>query len=524
MSASAPATRPRAAAEGSPSAEARAVPPADGPGERSEASFRLVARGVSWVGAGHVVSQIAWFGSLFLIAGLVQPRAFGSVTIAMVMIQVAWLVVGSGTRGSLVVSRSVTRGQVWYALAVNVASGLLMGLVVLLLGSRVIHVFAPGADTLVLQILAFSVAIYGMSIVPLALLQKDLQFKRHAAANAGAAGLSSVVAVVAALMGAGVWALVGRQILFQVLLAGLAWTWARGLLPPPGAVRRAGRRALARPQSASWFFGLALISFVALNIDFVIVGHFTDVAQLGLYSLAFTVAFAPMTQFAWQIGKVLFPTAARTEQLGVVGTRAGKAVRLTAALLFPCVPPAVVLAPILLPELLGSAWRPMVVPCQILLVAGIAHAVLAIIREFMLGSGSVGFCVRVEAVWLLGMALGLYLGVRWDGMTGAAIAHVALVLPLAAAYGIWGTRRIGSGPGQLWQALRGVLGPVAIETVVTVLTLGLAGAAGADAAAASVAAATLGLGTGVALMWRADPSPLALGRSMLATVRAGATA
>src|SRR5436309_407331 len=158
MSANAPVTRPFAAREGSPSAEAHAVPPAGRPGNRPEASLRLVARGLSWVGAGHVISQ--------------------------------------------------------------------------------------------------------------------------AAANAGAAGLSSLVAVIAALMGAGVWALVGRQILFQVLLAGFAWMWARGLLPPPGAVRRAGRRALARPHGASWFFGLALISFAALNIDFVIVGHFTDVARL----------------------------------------------------------------------------------------------------------------------------------------------------------------------------------------------------------------------------------------------------
>jgi O-antigen/teichoic acid export membrane protein len=522
MSASAPPKILVPAQEGRSPARAAPAPAAGTPDRHPEASLPLVARGVSWVGAGHVVSQAAWFGSLFLIAGLVAPRAFGSVTIAMVMIQVAWLVVGSGTRGSLVMSSSVTRGQVWYALAVNVATGLAIGLLVMLMGARVIHVLAPGANTLVVQILAFSVAIYGISIVPLALLQKDLQFKRHAGANAGAAALSSAIAVIAALMGAGVWALVGRQILFQALLACFAWAWARRLLPARSAVRAAGRRALARPEGAGWFFALALISFVALNIDYVIVGHFTNVARLGLYSLAFTVAFAPMTQFAWQIGKVLFPTTARTEQLGVVGTRSGKAVGLTAALLLPCVPPAIVLAPTLLPGLLGPAWRPMVLPCQILLVAGMAHAVLAIIREFMLGSGSVSFCVRVEAVWLLGMALGLYAGVRLDGIDGAAIAHVALVLPLAAAYGIWGTRRIGSGPRRLWHALRGVLGPVAVESAVTVLTLGLADAAGAGSGAAAVAAAAAGLSTGLTLMWRADPSPLALGRSIVASARAGA--
>ncbi len=437
MSASARLPSALAAPEGQPPCDAHAATPAGEP-TRREASLPVVARGMSWVGGGQVISQLAWFGSLFLIAGLVQPRAFGSVTIAMVMIQVAWLVVGSGTRGSFVVSRSITRGQLWYASGVNVASGLAIGLLVMLMGARVIHILAPGANTLVLQILAFSVAIYGVSIVPLALLQKELYFKHHAAANAGAAALSSVIAVVAALMGAGVWALVGRQILFQALLAGFAWVWARRLLPAPSAVGRTGRRALARPEGAAWFFGLALIAFAALNVDYIIVGRFTDVAQLGLYSLAFTIAFAPMTQFAWQIGKVLFPTAARTEELGILATRSGKAVRLTAAMLFPFVPPAIVLAPILLPGLLGPAWRPMVVPCQILLVAGIAHAVLAIIREFMLGSGSVRFCVRVDAVWLLGMTVGLYCGVRLAGIEGAAIAHVVLVLPLAAAYGISG--------------------------------------------------------------------------------------
>ena len=213
----------------------------------------MVARGVSWVGAGQVVSQLAWFGSLLLIAGLVAPQAFGSVTIAMVMIQVAWLVVGSGTRGSLVVSRSITRGQVWYASAVNVACGLAIGLVVMLMGARVIHVLAPGANTLVLQILAFSVAIYGISIVPLALLQKELYFKQHAAANAGAAALSSVIAVIAALLGAGVWALVGRQILFQALLAGFAWAWARRLLPrrAPWAGRACARWRGPRERAGS---------------------------------------------------------------------------------------------------------------------------------------------------------------------------------------------------------------------------------------------------------------------------------
>ena len=130
-------------------------------------------------------------------------------------------------------------------------------------------------------------------------------------ANAGAALLASAGCAVAALAGAGVWALVAAAGALPGAAGGLRLDG--GAQPaaarPDGSPRR-WRRA-ARPAAASSFLLLAVISFVALNMDYVIVGRVADVAQLGLYSLAFTIAFAPLTQFAWQIGKVLFPAAAR---------------------------------------------------------------------------------------------------------------------------------------------------------------------------------------------------------------------
>ncbi len=441
----------------------------------SEAS---VIRGISWVGAGHVVSQLAWFSSLILVAALVSPSAFGSVAIAMVMVQVAWLLVGSGTRGSFVVAKEVTRAQVRYATAVNVGAGLAVGLLVVGLSGSVLDALVPGSDPDVLRVLALSIALYGLSIVPLALLQKELLFKRHAAANAGAALLASAGCAAAAVLGAGVWALVLRQVLFQALLATFAWTAARGLLPAESPGRRDLRRA-ARPPMASSFFILAVISFVALNMDYVIVGRVANVAQLGLYSLAFTIAFAPLTQFAWQIGKVLFPAAAREDSAAAAGIRAVKAVRLTALMLLPLVPIAVGLAPAVLPPLLGSEWESMVVPFQILVAVGVVHALLSILREFLLGSGSVGFCVRLEAVWVAATAASLVVLVQLDGIRGAALAHLLLVAPLAVVYAVWGGRRLGSNARVLWGAVRGSAGLLAVEAVAlafAVVGIRLAGA------------------------------------------------
>jgi O-antigen/teichoic acid export membrane protein len=461
----------------------------NGAGDRGDGGMAAVARGISWVGVGHVVSQLAWFGSLLFVAALVPPRSFGSVSVAMVVVQVAWLVVGSGTRGAFVVSARVSRGQVRRSVAANAATGLAIGIAAALFANPILRTVAPGADPLVLEVLALSVALYGLSIVPLALLQKEMLFKRHAAANAGAALLASGLAVGAALSGLGVWALVLRQVLFQALLATFAWAGARGLVP----AARADDPPARRDPVAWWFFALAVIAFVSLNADYVLVGQFTDVTQVGLYALAFAMAFAPVTQFAWQIGKVLFASAARADDPALVAWRAARAARLTAVVAWPLVAPAVVLAPIVLPRVLGPEWSRMILPFQLLLVAGAVHAVLAVIREFLLGAGHVRACLSVDAAWLAATLVALLVLIPAFGIAGAALAHVALLVPLTCAYVTMAARRLALAPAVLWRTTRLIVLAVAVQAVMTALESTLVRWAGASALVAAAAGAFAGL-------------------------------
>lgn len=444
-----------------------------------------VASGVSWVGAGHVISQLSWFGSLILVAALVPPGSFGSMAAAMVIVQVAWLLVGSGTRGALVVSSRLSRAEVLRSLRRTVAMGIVAGLAAAVTARPLLPLLAPGADPLILQALALSVALYGISIVPLALLQREMCFKHHAAANAGAATLASALAAGAALAGLGIWALVLRQVLFQALLAVFAWGAARTLVPAAAADEPPPRR----DPVARWFFGVGLIAFVSLNVDYVLVGRFTGVAELGFYSLAFTLAFAPVTQFAWQIGKVLFASAARAGDTAAVAAQAARAVRLAALFVWPLVVPAAVVAPLLLPSLLGPEWRPMVLPFQLLLAVGAMHGVLAVLREFLLGRGGVRSCLGIDVAWLIGTILLLLALVPRYGIVGAAIAHLTLLAPLAYAYVTAAARRLALAPAVLWRSMRLIVAAVAAQASMTWLEAALARWAGAT----PVAAAAVGI-------------------------------
>jgi O-antigen/teichoic acid export membrane protein len=361
-----------------------------------------------------------------------------------------------------------------------------------------------------------SIGLFGLSVVPLALLQRELRFKRHALVNAGSAAASSAVSIAAVVAGAGVWALVLRQLLFQALLAILGWLAARPVFPEAGS--RGGAFA-RRPPHAHWFFALALLAFASLEVDNIVVGRVTGAGELGLYALAFTIAFAPATQFAWQIGKVLFPVAARTRDAASVAGRALKAVMLTALVLFPWVPLAVVLAPVVLPRLLGPQWKPLVVPLQLLLAVGAVHAVLAVLREFLLGTGHVRFCVKVDGGWLLGTVAALLVLVPLYGIEGAAVAHLVLLFPLAAAYLGLGLPRLGLSARQLAGSLSGVLVAVGAETAVLAAVAASLSSVGVSAPAVAGVAAASGIAAAASILWHFRSGTLLEAWAMVTALR-----
>jgi PST family polysaccharide transporter len=473
------------------------------------------------MGVGHVSSQGMWLGSLLLLAALVPPPAFGTLATGMVLVNLAALLVDSGTRGSIIAARSVGPAELRGAITLNAGAGLLASAAIAAAAGPIAGAFASGGDVTAIRVLSAGVFLYALGIAPLALLQKRLRFKRFAGANIAAAIVSSAVAIAAGLAGAGVWALVVRQLASMALLTLFAWVAARDLIPrrPPGEHASVGRAFRLRQAGWAGFFLLALTDFIALNADFLVVGNLRHAEGLGLYSLAFTLAFAPLTQVSWQVGRVLFPAAAATGDLATVGRRTLVSLRLMGLILMPLVAPIVVLAPTVLPGLLGDEWRPMVAPFQILLVVGVGQALVGMLGESRSGTGGIGFRARVNALWAAAMVGALIVLVSADGIRGAAFAHLALFVPLAAAYVTIGARRLRLRPREVLGALRGIAVPVALQAATTAGVWGALSAAGAEPAAAEAAGALAGLAVVAAALLRLPGSPLAEGRAMLAAAR-----
>ena len=466
-------------------------------GQRGAPSAEKIARELKWHGLGQVAGEIAWYGMVLVLAALLDPRDFGIVAIGMVIVRVAALLTHSGTGGSIIAAKELTRAEVFAALRTNLAIGVGLTLAVALAAGVLTDAFVDGGDADVVRALSVIVLLASLASVPEALLKKSLDFKRYSLVTGGAALLTAACAITAALLGAGVWSLVVRQVLYQALVAAFAWTAARGALA--GLPGGASGGKVRRPEGRLAFLLIAASSLAAMTIDNLVVGAITDATQLGLYALAFTLGFAPLTQISWRIGQVLFPAAAATSELAAVGRRTVRVARTTALLLFPLAPVAVALAPALLPGLFGDDWEGMVGPFQLLVTVGVLHAVLNTIGESLSGTGNAGFRAWSDTSWAVGTLVLVAVMTDQDGIDGAALAHLIAFAPLGAAYVFLGSRRIGTGAGELWRGMRAVVVPVAVQAAVTLAMLALLDDS-SDLVAGVVAAATGGIALAVLLL------------------------
>jgi PST family polysaccharide transporter len=435
----------------------------------------------------------------------------------MVLVTGTTLLLGAGTYGRLIVTRRLSPADIRRATVSNLAVGTAVATVVAVLATPIIDAFATGGDPGVLRALAATIAIFSASVVPTTCLQRRMHFRRYALLKMLAAATASGAAVGSAALGAGVWALVVRQVVYQVVIAVSAWWLARdivrGIEPPTDPPGEA-----AEPRGY-WFQVLAGADFVTFSSDFLVMGALTDAGRLGLYSFAFALAFAPLAQFAWQIGGVLFAVSASTDDAEAVKEKLLRALRMTALLLVPMIPPAVVLAPAVFPRFLGPEWSPVVVPFQVLLVVGIGHAVLNVMGEFLNGTGNVRFRAVTSLVSAVAMPVALVVLVARYGLAGAVAAHAVLFLAVATAYTTTGARRIGLAKGQLLGAVAPVGLRVVAQAVVTVITGAALREIGVDDLVAALVGSCAGVVVLVLMLYARSPEVVRQATDLVAGAR-----
>ncbi len=442
---------------------------------------RRLGRGFNWLGGATIIAKVIDFSTILVMLLYLTKQQVGIASLVVSFGMIIEALNGLGVSEALIQARSVTRLQLdtvfWYVVAAALSVSTLT-----VLAAPWIQVAygVPGMATYLL-VIAVKQPLVGIALIPLAIMNRDLQYGRIAGVNVFATLAAAATRLGLAALGAGVWALVvgyaasGLYTLLGALLARPFRPAMRFQLASIRPLMRFGTRAVAANLSEQVF----------KNIDYLLIGWFYGPSPLAVYRVAFDVAMEPAMAVGTLVSRTALPVFARVaagrQQLGQIVTWSLRRIVILVAPLMAGLMLAADPLTALLHDERGNSYANAAAPLKLLAAAALLRVISQLLSAVMMGTGRPGLAAGLSLTTLLSLSVGILLvGFTLPADKGI-IAVAAIWLSIYPLLLLWGARYLrlqGSIPAvELARAFKLPLAGIGIMVVATEVVRHLAGGA-----------------------------------------------
>lgn len=380
--------------------------------------------GLSWTALSQVASQLVTFLAGVLLARLLLPSDFGILSMALAYVGFLWLVGQAGFNSAIVYLDDVDDADLCTMYWASLALDLLLFAVAVLLAPQIAGFFRTARIVPVVRVASLLLVVAALGGVQKALLEKRLDFRRLAKNQFIGSLAYAACALVLALLGMGVWALVVGKVIGDAVDAALAVVATRWL--PKAAFSRASFRRLFEYGSRVW--AANVLFYGQENIDNLVVGRMLGATPLGYYSFAFRIGNVPRYFFAGVIGRVMFPSFSSGKGQPALLKRAFLRINAYSILIAGglCVGLALV-APEFVRVVYGPKWVPSIRVLGVLAVAAGIYCASQVTAPVLMAMGRPGLHARVVLGSSCVLLIGALIGARYYGILGVAFGVLASV-------------------------------------------------------------------------------------------------
>jgi O-antigen/teichoic acid export membrane protein len=242
---------------------------------------------------------------------LLEPREFGIAGIAMVLIFFSSLFLDLGFNKALIQQKDINQETYSSVFWLNALLAVFFSLMFFLLSGPVSVFFKYPELSPVLKVLAIPVIFNGLSLLPSAILNRQMKFRQLSFAGIISAIISGAAGIFLAIKGYGVWSLVIQYVIACFIGTGLYFYFAKW---KPKFITKPNIRVV-RPlwiYGSRLFFSSLLNSFVT-RLDVFIIAKYFNVNTLGFYTRAQSIDNLLRTISSGSITSVFFAAAARLQ-------------------------------------------------------------------------------------------------------------------------------------------------------------------------------------------------------------------
>lgn len=377
-------------------------------------------KGVVWSAITSWGRQAIAFIVFFLLARLLGPEAFGLVALASVFLAFVQVFVDQGFAEAIIQRHELDPEHLDTAFWTNLGIGLLITLLCIGTAGSAADLFREPQLAPVIRWLSLNFTIIAFSSVQDAILRRNLAFKSLAIRSLVGVVAGGVVGVVMALNGYGVWSLVGQQLSSGLVQATVLW-WASQWRPRFKVSQSHFRELFSFGINV---VGMNTLEFVNRRADDFLVGYFLGSEALGYYSVAYRLMMIGLDLLTNVINQVAIPTFSKLQLEPERLLRAFYSViELTSLVSFPAFIGLAVLAPELIPTLLGAKWLPSIPVIQVLALIGVLHSVYYYNGSVIMAMGKPSWKLIINFIYSIANVIAFIIAVRW-GIVAVAAAFV----------------------------------------------------------------------------------------------------
>lgn len=381
----------------------------------------LTVFGILWNWLSQFTIQIFQFIVLIILARLLSPQDFGIVGIATVVTGLITIINELGLSAAIIQRKNVSQLHLSTSFWANFMMSTILFIFVVSISSFVADFFQVDMVRPILILSSTGLIIGSLGIVHRALLEKNIDFKKITIVEVSATLVSGIISIFLAINGYGAWSIVLGSISNTIVSVLLLW------------------KIVAWKPSLQFNFlhfkelfafggnivGGNFLRYIAMNIDYLIVGKFFGTFSLGYYTLARNLTSFPVQNISWTIMRVAFPAFSKIQD-DDENLRNGylRVVKYVSLMTFPMLAGLFSVAPEFVSIFYGEKWIPMIILIQIFCVnsAFISIGTLANTIQYSKGRSDLPFKQHIYGIIL--MPIAVIIGTKY-GIVGMSIAVTA---------------------------------------------------------------------------------------------------
>lgn len=286
-----------------------AVQTVEAPSTPGKSTRGKVVSGFLWRFAERISEQVVQFVVSVVLARVLAPEAFGTISLVLVFTQVLQVFVDSGVGTALIQKKNADDVDFSSVFYFNLLWCSLVYAVAFFAAPAVGAFYNNDSLIPITRVLAVTILISGVRNVQQAYVSRTMQFRRFFWSTLSGTVISGVVGIAMALMGYGVWSLVFQQVLNVGIATAVLWFTVRWR-----PIKAFSLERLKGLVSFGWKLLVSgLIDAVYNNVRQLLIGKLYTEADLAFYNRGQQVPTLVVINVNNSLDSVLLPVMSRVQ-------------------------------------------------------------------------------------------------------------------------------------------------------------------------------------------------------------------